>query len=245
MRKCLIALSVLAGLVAVGCSTAKTRPTGAGSTPVLRLMRDWRGVWTGHVRDSPMGQMTYTLYVEAAGGELVLSSAPMKEPGLDSIRHSYRLIHFEKGNPLIEYSLAQRGKTVEGTVAYREDLSNDDEAVFCPEDKGCDRVRFSVALSGDKAVLVKTRVDEARHADFDLAFASREIPTNHGEWLDRPVPGSDKPKNPKTRVDEDGNPLDQDTVLKDHVDDDVGTTKKKDAPKEKKKDKSGDEEFDR
>lgn len=224
-----VALALTAA--AAACKTAEVRPTGAGSTAVLRLLRDWRGVWSGPVRESPMGELAYTLYVEEKDDAIRLLSAPLREAGLDTLKHEYRLIHFVKGNPAIEFSLSQKGRTDEGRLIYREEDSGEETAVFCREDSGCDKLKFVVEMLDEKTVELKTMVDEAPHAAFKLKFVSRDVPKDHGEWLDKPV--ADKPKDvkPKVKVDADGNPLDQDMVLQEHKDDDAGKAPKRDGKK--------------
>lgn len=225
-------IAPLAALIALavslaGCSGSRPKPTGAGSTAVLRLMRDWRGVWSGQVRDSPMGGMPYTLWVEEAEGGLRLTSAPMREADLDSVKHVYRLLHFDRGTPVIEFALTQKARTQKGALVYREDLSSEDEAIFCPEEVGCDKVQLSALLAGERALELKVLVDEASHASITLAFTNRKIPADRGVEPelpagDRSKKGGSSKKNPTVELDEDGHPLDQDVVLEEHVDEDAG-----------------------
>ncbi|HEY3449310.1 MAG TPA: hypothetical protein VGK67_23340 [Myxococcales bacterium] len=241
-------LFALAALAVAGCKTVEVKPTGAGSTAVLRLMRDWRGVWAGAVRESPMGAMNYTLYVEPKDDHLLMVSAPIREAGLDSIKHEYRLFRFDKGMPRIEFTLTQRGRTDEGRLAYQEDASTEEDAIFCPEEGTCDKLRMTFTMVSDKVVAFKTLVDEAPHSQFTLTFVSKDIPKNHGEWLEKPPPPpglggeSTKSTKPKPKLDADGNPLDQDLVLKENVDEDAGTAKKKKKEKEEQEKKKGADE---
>jgi len=229
----------LAALALAGCATAEVRPTGAGSTAVLRLMRDWRGVWSGTVRESPMGPMNSTLYIEPKEDHLALASAPIREAGLDTLKHEYRLYHFDKGMPRIEYTLSQRGRTDQGRLAYQEDASDDEAAVFCPEEGSCDKLRLTFSMVGAKAMTFKTMVDEAPHSHFTLTFVTRDIPKDRGEWLEKPPPPpgiggeSTTSKKPGPKLDADGNPLDQDLVLEENLDEDAGTAKRKKDEKKK------------
>ncbi|MGC4122391.1 MAG: hypothetical protein QM765_48980 [Myxococcales bacterium] len=248
MRIRLLVPFTLAALAAlVGCKTVDVKPTGAGSTAVLRVMRDWRGVWAGTVRESPMGPMNYTLYIEPKDDHLVLASAPIREAGLDSIKHEYRLYHFDKGMPSVEYTLSQKGRTDQGKLAYQEDASTDEDAIFCPVDGTCDKLRMTFSLVGERSITFKTSVDEAPHAQFTLSFVTKDIPANHGEWTEKPPPPpgiggeSTKSTKPKPKLDADGNPLDQDLVLKENVDEDAGTAKKKKDEKKDEKKKGADE----
>lgn len=235
-------LFALAAVAASGCTTVEVKPTGAGSTTALRLMRDWRGVWSGAVRESPMGPFNYTLYIEPKEDHLVLTSAPIRESALETIKHEYRLYNFDKGMPRVEYTLSQKGRTDEGRLAYQEDASSDEDAIFCPEEGSCDKLTLTFSVAGDKAMTFKTMVDEAPHTQFTLSFVTREIPKNKGEWTEKPPPPpggeSTKSTKPKPKLDADGNPLDQDLILKENVDEDAGTAKKKkdDKKVEEKKD---------
>lgn len=236
-------LAVVLALVLAGCSGAKPKPTGAGSTAVLRLLRDWRGVWSGQVRDSPMGGMPYTLFVEEASEGLRLTSAPMREADLDGVKHVYRLLHFDRGTPVIEFALTQKARTQKGELSYREDLSSEDEAVFCPEEAGCDKVQLSARRAGERALELEVMVDEARHAAITLAFTSRKIPADRSFEPDLPAterPERDAARKPKVQLDEEGHPLDQDVVLEEHLDEDVGTEEP--APAARGEDE-GDDDF--
>ncbi len=224
----LVPALLFVALLSAGCSSAKPKPTGAGSTPVLCLLRDWRGVWSGPMKDSPMGPMTYTLWVEDAGEYLKVTSAPLREAGLDTIKHTYKLVQFDQGVPYIEYDLAQRATVHRGTVLYREPLSTDEEAVFCAEDGGCDKVKFVISQTGEQSLSFHTMIAEAPHAEWALRYTSAEIPKDRGLDVDRPEPTEPKPKKkPARQFDEHGNPLDTDLYLEDHQDQDVGEKKPK------------------
>ncbi|MBI5547659.1 MAG: hypothetical protein HY901_27570 [Deltaproteobacteria bacterium] len=234
MRPCLLPAALILALVAAACSSAPPRPSGAGSTAVLRLMRDWRGVWTGQIRDSPMGAMPYTLYVAARGDHLSLTSAQMREAGLESLRHEYRLFHFDQGLPLLQYRLAQRSRIDEGTLVYLANLSNDDEAVFCAEDRGCDELKLTVVRLSETSVEFRTMIDESNHSAFALSFNSRDIPQEHESRGSRSAPSGDRVEEqakPRVQLDEDGNPLDQDLTLPENLDQDLGVKKKEAEPK--------------
>jgi hypothetical protein len=215
--KLLLALCVLTALVA--CSSAPPRPTGAGSTAALRLLRDWRGVWSGKVRDSPMGAMAYTLYVEEAGSAIRARMAPQREYELESMRHEYTLLNFDRGVPVVRFSLTQRNSTSEGELVYQEELSTDDEAVFCPADLGCVQVKVAFVRIDDRAVSVRTWVDESRHAEVGLRFASSQIP-KAGAEIEPVEPVKSEPQVQPARKNS-GDPLDEDVYLEEHVDQDI------------------------
>lgn len=220
-------VAALVALVSLGCVGSRPKPTGAGSTAILRLMRDWRGVWTGQVHNSPMGAFPYTVFVEEAIEHIFVTSAPMSEQGLDTIRHVYRLVHFDHGTPVIELELSQRAQRQNGSLAYRENLSTDDEAVFCPQDLGCEKVMLRAVRVANQAVRMKVIVNEANHAEIELAFSRREIPGDRD--ADMPVRPmihaprkSARPTKPSRHLDEQGHPLDEDIVLPEHLDKDAG-----------------------
>lgn len=170
-------IALLAALGLAGCAGPKVKPTGAGSTAALRLMRDWRGLWSGAVKDSPMGQLPYALAIEEVDGrKLRVRMTPQRDGDLDNMRHAYELSDFAAGMPSIHYVLEQRNTRQEGEVSYREDLSTDSEAVFCPAEAGCDRVKLSVEMESQTRVLLRAMVREAPHATIELEFASREVP---------------------------------------------------------------------
>jgi hypothetical protein len=170
-------LAVMVAATLVGCAASQVRPTGAGSTAVLRLMRDWRGVWSGQVKDSPMGALSYTVYVEEApGAKIRLRMALQREADLETMRHLYELSNFHSGTPVIHYALAQRSSRQEGEVAYREELSSDEEAVFCTDEGGCDKLKVAVVMLSATKVHLRTMLREAPHATIELQFASGEVP---------------------------------------------------------------------
>jgi hypothetical protein len=182
-------LAVLAAAVGLSaCAAAKVKPTGAGSTEVLRMLRDWRGVWSGSVQDSPMGKLSYTLYVEEMPGARIRARmAPQRDADLDDMRHSYELAHFDAGTPAIHYALAQRNARHEGDLGYRAELSGDDEAVFCAEEGGCDKVQLIFARLSPKKVQLRSMVHESGHALIDLEFTSSEVPRDGHDETPKPT----------------------------------------------------------
>ncbi len=171
--------ALIAALGFAACAGSKVKPTGAGSTQVLRLMRDWRGLWAGAVNDSPMGPLPYTVAIdEVAGQKLRVRMTPQRDGDLDNMRHAYELSNFTAGTPSIHYVLEQRNTRQEGDVTYREDLSTDAEAVFCPGEAGCDGLKLSVERASDTRLLLRAMVREAPHAVIELQFTSREVPSD-------------------------------------------------------------------
>lgn len=212
-----IALACLTVLVAA-CATSRPAQTLAGSTPVLQLLRDWRGVWKGTVKDSPMGAMAYVLWVAAAGGSLTAQMAPQQESGLESMQHSYEFIDFDRGHPSIRFRLQQRNSLQADEVFYRDDLSTDDAAVFCHPDAGCDKVRLTITRVSDRRLVFAATVDEAAHCEISLAYAGAEIPQQLAEdtaasTLKRTrIPGKVESKDPTE---------DRDVYLEENFDKDV------------------------
>jgi hypothetical protein len=220
-----IALALALGTVALGCASNKPRPTLAGSTPVLRLMRDWRGVWKGSVKDSPMGGMPYVLYVEEVGPVLRARMAPSKDPTLESVKQAYELVNFVKGKPHIRYVVSQRSSTQKGELEYREDLSSDESAVFCLAEVGCDKLKVIFLMQSQTKLTMRTLVDEAPHSDLDLSFASAEIP-KAGDELEE-ASGTAVEERPQARpaAKPAAEKADTDVYLEEHVDKDVAESK--------------------
>jgi hypothetical protein len=228
MPKLLLALCAAVALGA--CSSAKPAPTGAGSTAVLRLLRDWRGVWTGRATESPMGAMPYVLYVTEEQDTLHARLAKQKDPTLDSMRHEYDFVNFKAGTPAIRYSLAQRATQHDGEVLYEASLSTDDEAVFCDTVSGCDKVKMVVTRISDKALNMRTLVHEALHSDIELRFAGTEIPKDAdvADDSDRPPPpklDAPKTKKGKGKTAKKAGGEDEDLYLEEHLDKDIGETR--------------------
>jgi hypothetical protein len=216
--KLAIALLCLGTLAA--CAAQKPKPTGAGSTTVLRLMRDWRGVWSGRVKESPMGPMSYTLYVEEAGSQLRLRMAPQRELELESMKHEYDLINFTQGTPVVRFSLTQRNATHQGELVYQEEASNENEAVFCPADKGCVQMQMSFVRLDDRTLLIRSMVDEAPHSEIELRYTSAKIPKAAA------LESDDQPELKSTKVEQtsgkSNGPEDKDLYLEEHLDQDIG-----------------------
>jgi hypothetical protein len=213
-----VAISVL--IVSAACASAPPRPTGAGSTSVLRLLRDWRGVWGGEVRDSPMGGMPYVLHVEERAEALQARMAPQSEVGLEDMEHTYELFDFDQGIPRIRFSLFQRSATQRGEVVYREELSNDDVAVFCAEEAGCDKVKLAIRRIDDQTLSFHTLVHESFHARMDVRFVSATIPR------EKPRAVEEEPettlREPVEEKKSDALPIDRDIYLEERLDEDIG-----------------------
>lgn len=217
-RKTKFFLILSALLTMTGCASAPPRPTGAGSTSVLRLMRDWRGVWSGKVRDSPMGAMAYTLYVEEAGPAIRARMAPQREIELEGMRHEYTLMNFVRGVPVVRFALTQRNSTQEGELVYQEELSSDEEAIFCSPDRGCVQVKLAFVRADDRALTIRTWVHENRHADIGLRFSSAQIP-KAGVEIEPVAPVKEPQAEPARK--RGGDPVDDDVFLDEHVDEDI------------------------
>ena len=222
-----LSLTILAGLV-LACSAAPKRPTGAGSTPVLRLLRDWRGVWSGNIKESPMGAMAYTLHVVEDEGKLEVTMARQKDENLADMHQRFIFTNFVRGTPRIHFHLSQRNTTQKGELTYREDLSSDGEAIFCAEE--CDKVKLTFVKTGADSVAMSTVVAEAAHSEVELHFVSNDIPPEAAVVDDRPRPKKEAAEKP---VEKRNGSVDQDVVLKEHLDEDIGEVpdKKKDEKK--------------
>jgi len=222
MRIRLPLLALTLGLALACSSTPKPIPTLAGSTKVLRLMRDWRGVWGGSVKARPRGPMPYKVVVEESGKSVMVRLAPSKDPALEGVRHQYELVNFFKGTPMIRFALEQRGALQQGELVYLEELSEDHRAVFCAMEAGCDKVQLAVTSGSDSALTIKVMVHEASHAEMELAYVGKSLPKEEEAADEQPTTVI---KRTKIRTTEDGEPSDQDLYLEDHVDEDVGTGK--------------------
>ena len=214
-------VALAAAVAAASCSTAAPKPTGAGSTAVLRLLRDWRGVWSGQVKNSPMGEMSYTLHVTETGTQVHASMAPQRDVNLEGMRHEYDFVSFTQGTPFIRYSLTQRNATQAGDLVYQESLSTDDTAVFCPPDRGCVKAKLSFVKLDERSLLMRAMVHEDRHSEIELRFASSQVPKAAAEI----EPAAAEMK--RTKVDRateqaGGDPTDSDLYLEEHLDEDIG-----------------------
>lgn len=213
--------------LSMACATPKP-VMQAGSTSVLRLLRDWRGTWTGKIDDSPMGPMTYTLYVEDVGGTglLRVRMARPRDPTLDTVKQTYEFLEFKDGSPKIRFAVSQRNSTQDGRLTYREERSSDSEAVFCLEGRGCDKLMLIFTQLGPQELRMRTLVDEARHTDAVLAYTSPEVPAEEAapepELIREPVPTPKKAKQEKKKGGGDS-PIDRDEILKEHYDKDITT----------------------
>lgn len=174
-----------AGLLAItvfvafnlACASAPKNPNGlAGSTDILALMRDWRGVWSGGVRDSPIGPLTYTLYIEKRPKMVHLRMADAGAGALADLRNEFALIDFERGTPRIRVLLTMRGRTTIQDLVYQPDRSSDRSASFCLEGKGCVFTELVFTRIGQSRVAIRAMVEEARFADLEVRFMEREIP---------------------------------------------------------------------
>ncbi|MGI5862515.1 MAG: hypothetical protein ACOX6T_10725 [Myxococcales bacterium] len=216
--KLLAALAAIAA--AASCSTAPPKPTGAGSTATLRLLRDWRGVWSGQVKDSPMGAMPYTLYVTETGSQVHASMAPQRDINLEGMQHEYDFINFTQGTPFIRYSLTQRNATQTGDLVYQESLSTDDTAVFCPPDRGCVKAQLTFVKLDDRSLLMRAMVHEDRHSEIELRFVTSQIPKAAAE-IEPVAPVMKRSKAEPASKPAGGEPTDSDLYLEDHVDEDI------------------------
>jgi hypothetical protein len=219
MRIAILLLTIAS--VALSCKSAPPRPTGAGSTQVLRVLRDWRGVWSGSIKESPMGPMSYALHIIREGEELVVTMARQKDEGLDGMSQRLELVNFFKGSPRIHYRLSQRNTSQEGELVYIEAASSDAEAVFCAE--SCDKVRLIVSALGAQELALRAMVNEAPHAEMEVHFSSPSIPKDADEPESAKRPKADG-KLRGGEGSEDG-PVDQDIILKENVDRDIGEGK--------------------
>ena len=171
-----LALTALLALN-LACASAPKNPNGlAGTTDILSLMRDWRGVWSGGVRDSPIGQLSYTLYIEARSKVVHLRMADAEESGLDDLKNEFALINFERGTPRVRVLLKMRGKTTIQELVYQPERSTDQSASFCLENKGCVFTELVFTRLGKSRVGIRARVEESPYADIEVRFLEREVP---------------------------------------------------------------------
>ncbi len=225
MRLSTAALALAVSLA--GCASNKPKPTLAGSTPVLQLLRDWRGVWKGSVKDSPMGSMTYTLHIEKAGAAVRVKMAPQRESGLESMKQVYELINFERGTPHIRYALSQRATAQKGELVYRDDLSDEERAVFCPEEEGCDKLKLTLVKLSETRVAIKSQVHESAHSEVEVSFASADVPKPGAEVLeDDADSASAVGSSARAKESESAEPkADKDLYLEEHLDKDLSLGK--------------------
>ena len=170
---------LLAALLALaaGCASAPKNPNGlAGTTDILSLMRDWRGVWSGGVRESPIGPLSYTLYIEKRPKMVHLRMADEDGAGLSDLRNEFALLNFERGTPQIRALLTMRGRTTVQNLVYQPDRSDDRSAAFCLEGKGCVFTELVFTRLGQSRVAIRAMVEEARFAEIEVRFLDRHIP---------------------------------------------------------------------
>lgn len=216
-------LAPLAIGLAVGCATTKPA-TLAGSTSALRMLRDWRGTWTGTMEDSPMGKMPYTLYVEDVGGTglLRVRMARPTDPLLETVSQTYEFLEFKEGTPKIRFSVSQRNSTQEGTLLYDVQRSSDREAVFCLAGRGCDKLMAVFTVLGPQDLEMRTLVNEASHSRALVAYTSPDVPTETAPAATPatfPEPSPEPKKKEKKPVDD--GPIDRDAILEENYDKDI------------------------
>ncbi len=169
----------LAALLALdlACASAPKNPNGlAGTTDILALMRDWRGVWSGGVLDSPIGPLSYTLYIDRRPEMIHLRMADAGEGDLADLRNEFALLNFERGTPRIRALLTMRGKTAIQDLVYRPERSSQSSASFCLEAKGCVFTELIFTRIGKARVAIRAMVEEAPFAEIEVRFLEREIP---------------------------------------------------------------------
>lgn len=161
----------------LACASAPKNPDGlAGTTDILALMRDWRGVWSGGVRDSPIGPLSYTLYIEKRPEMIHLRMADAGEGELADLRNEFALLDFERGTPRIRVLLTMRGRTTIQDLVYQPERSSQRSAAFCLEGKGCVFTELIFTRIGQSRVAIRAMVEEARFAEIEVRFMEREIP---------------------------------------------------------------------
>lgn len=161
----------------LACASVAKNPNGlAGSTDILALMRDWRGVWNGSVRESPIGPLSYTLYIEERPNMVHLRMADASDASLSDLRNEFALLNFDRGTPRIRVLLTMRGRTTIQNLIYQPEHSSESSASFCLEDKGCVFTELIFSRIGQSRVSIRAKVEEAKFADIEVRFLEREIP---------------------------------------------------------------------
>ncbi len=169
-------LALTSVLLLASCASAPVNPNGlACSTDVLCMMRDWRGVWGGSVSESPIGPMSYTLYIEEKGQILRMRMAG-EEDGIDDVRNEFALMNFRKGTPRIRAMLELKGKKTVHDYVYHPERSDDSSASFCLEQKGCVFGELIFTRLAKTTVGLRVMSEEARYAELKVRFLEKDVP---------------------------------------------------------------------
>jgi hypothetical protein len=139
-------------------------------------MNNWRGVWTGSVRESPIGPLSYTLYIEERPDMLYLRMADEGARALSEVRNEFAFLNFDRGTPRIRVLLTMRGRTTVQNLVYEPARSSDSSAAFCLEDKGCVFTELVFTRIGKLRVAIHAKVEEAKFADIEVRFLDSQIP---------------------------------------------------------------------
>lgn len=163
-------------LLLAACASAPVNPNGlACSSDVLCMMRDWRGVWGGSVSESPVGPMSYTLYIEEKDKTVRMRMAG-EEDGIDDIRNEFALVHFRRGTPRIRAMLDLRGKKIVRDYVYQPERSSDSSASFCLDKRGCVFGELIFTRLGKTAMGLRVMSEESRYAELKVRFLEKDVP---------------------------------------------------------------------
>ena len=173
--RALLFSSAIAIAAATGCAT----PVKSDGIPPIRdVLRDWRGVWSGSVSDSPLGPFDYTLHItqEGKNGDVIHLKMANGDEAPEPVRSEFALMNFDEEKPRLRALVAFRSKTITRDYVYSPNRSTRSHASFCLKDRGCTFGEITFETGKRATVRLRAFVNEAPYAALSVQFVQRDIP---------------------------------------------------------------------